>query len=195
MHKVFSVVETEIKLAISDVPEAVRAITAAGFALSRQREFERNSLFDTPLNSLRTAGLALRLRLSGSRATLTQKGPTEQGKHKIREEHELDISDPAGMERILQNIGFQPSFLYEKYRTEFRPQDGTGVIMLDETPIGNYLELEGDADWIDRTARHLGFEESDFLPESYSALYRKYCDANGITPTNMIFTRDTVSQL
>ena len=60
-------------------------------------------------------------------------------------------------------------FRYEKYRTEFRQPRRAGVAMLDETPVGVYLELEGTPHWIDRTARRLGFQESDYITASYGA--------------------------
>ena len=31
-----------------------------------------------------------------------------------------------------------------------------GIAMLDETPVGTYIELEGSEAWIDRTARRMG---------------------------------------
>ena len=51
-----------------------------------------------------------------------------------------------------------------------------GVVTLDETPIGWFLELEGSPDWIDKTARQLGFSEEDYVILSYAALYLTYCN-------------------
>jgi len=53
-------------------------------------------------------------------------------------------------------------FRYEKYRTTFRLPDSNAwanglLIELDETPIGNLVELEGPAAAIDRAAEELGF--------------------------------------
>jgi adenylate cyclase class 2 len=59
--------------------------------------------------------------------------------------------------------------------------------MLDETPVGAFLELEGAPRWIDRTARSLGFRESDYITASYGALYRQFCDMKGVAPGNMVF--------
>ena len=42
-------------------------------------------------------------------------------------------------------------FKYEKYRTEFADAAG-GTVTFDETPIGNFLELEGSGAWIDEMA-------------------------------------------
>ena len=59
------------------------------------------------------------------------------------------------MDAILRALGFEPTFRYEKYRAEW--SDGTGHVVLDETPIGNFGEIEGPPRWIDRTARLLEF--------------------------------------
>jgi adenylate cyclase class 2 len=60
-------------------------------------------------------------------------------------------------------------------------------VVFDETPIGNYLELEGPQRWIDEVARQLGYSRRDYITESYAALYLKKCQVEGKTPGNMIF--------
>lgn len=82
-------------------------------------------------------------------------------------------------------MGYQPVFRYEKYRTEYT--DGTGILTLDETPIGCYIELEGDPQWIDETAGKLGYHERDYITKSYGALYRSHCLERQVPPTNMVF--------
>jgi adenylate cyclase class 2 len=90
------------------------------------------------------------------------------------------------MELILARLGLGPVFRYEKFRTEYKSgQDGT--ITVDETPIGLYLELEGQPPWIDRIAGELGFSEQQYVTKSYGALYLEYCWERGITPANMVF--------
>jgi adenylate cyclase class 2 len=92
-------------------------------------------------------------------------------------------------EQILRALGFEPTFRYEKYRTEYqRPHASTGVVTLDETPIGNFFELEGPADWIDETAAQLGFNRGSYVLASYGRLYLDHCAAEGLQPTNMVFS-------
>jgi adenylate cyclase class 2 len=87
---------------------------------------------------------------------------------------------------ILARLGFERMFRYEKYRTEFR-RGRTGVVTLDETPIGTYLELEGEPTWIDRTARLLGFTEADYITLSYGQLYLDRCARQGSKAGDMVF--------
>jgi len=179
--------ETEIKLAVPDAKTARRMLRAAGFQVSRRRVFETNAVFDTPEMGLRRAAALLRVRQAGGVATVTYKGPAEIGRHKSREELELEISDARAMGAIIERLGLGPVFRYDKYRTEYRQPSRTGIATLDETPVGVYLELEGTPNWIDRAARELGFAESDYITASYARLYLEWCQRSGVRPLDMVF--------
>jgi adenylate cyclase class 2 len=179
--------ETEIKLAVKDARSTRRRLREAGFVVSRRRVFEVNTVFDTPELSLRASSRLLRIRQAGRVATVTFKGVPATGKYKSREELELEIGNAAAMMSILDRLGYHRMFRYEKYRTEFRQARRAGVAMLDETPVGVYLELEGTPHWIDRTARRLGFQESDYITASYGRVYLDWCTANGCKPGDMTF--------
>lgn len=180
--------ETEIKLAIKDARCARRMLREAGFVVSRPRVFEANTVFDTPDMSLRARSRLLRIREAGRVATLTYKGAPETGRHKSREEREVQMDNAATMTAILERLGYRRAFRYEKYRTEFRQPRRAGIAMLDETPVGVYLELEGTPHWIDGTARRLGFQESDYITASYGRVYLDWCAARGCEPGDMTFT-------
>jgi len=179
--------ETEIKLAVPDAKTARRMLRAAGFQVSRRRVFETNAVFDTPEMGLRRAAAVLRVRQAGGVATVTYKGPAEVGRHKSREELELEISDARAMGAIIERLGLGPVFRYDKYRTEYRQPSRTGIATLDETPVGVYLELEGTPNWIDRAARELGFAESDYITASYARLYLDWCARSGVRASDMVF--------
>ncbi len=179
--------ETEIKLALPDALTARRILGAAGFRVSRPRVFEKNTIFDTPGQTLRAAMSLLRIREAGRIATVTYKGPPVASRHKSRAELELEIARAGAMSEILERLGFRPVFRYEKYRTEFRRAGASGTAMLDETPVGVYLELEGTARWIDRTARQLGYGERDFITCSYARLYLDWCERHQVAPSHMVF--------
>lgn len=157
-----------------------------GFRLTHKRTFESNTVYDTSTTELRSSGRVLRLREFGKDTILTFKGPGIEGKHKSREEYETHLTNPQNMQTILRHLGLQPTFRYEKYRTEFR--DSHGHLVYDETPIGNYVELEGPPEWIDRTALALGFAESAYITKSYGRLYLEFCQQQGTAPGHMIFS-------
>jgi adenylate cyclase, class 2 len=136
---------------------------------------------------LRRSGRLLRVREAGRLGILTYKGPAAIGKYKDREELEVEVSDPTRMSEILARLDCVATFRYEKFRTEYRRSGEAGSAMLDETPIGVYLELEGAPGWIDRNAHRLGFAESDYSTASCYGLYADYCRRHGLRVANMTY--------
>ena len=181
--------ETEIKLAVANVQTARRLLRAAEFRVFRRRVFEVNLVFDTEDLTLRRNRTLLRVREAGGRATFTFKGVPIQGRHKSREELEMEIPSARTMSQILERLGYRPVFRYEKFRSEYRAPGGSGIATLDETPIGVFLELEGAGRWLDRAARKLGFGSDSYITLSYASLYLAWCQERGTTPSNMVFRR------
>jgi adenylate cyclase class 2 len=179
-------IETEIKLRAPDAAAAAELLTTHGFVLSNPRTHETNSLYDTETRDLQSSGRMLRVREAGGVCKLTFKGPANSGRHKMREEFEVEISDARTLKTIIQRLGYQKTFSYEKFRTEF-DDDGRGTAVLDETPIGVFLELEGATGWIDASAARLGFTESDYITSSYGRLYLEWCDEHHLTPGYMLW--------
>jgi adenylate cyclase class 2 len=181
--------ETEIKLQIDSAAHARRLLGGLGFSIVKPRVLEVNIIFDTPGGVLRSGRKLLRLRKAGARHTIAFKGPPVSNRYKSREEVESEFGDPAAMRRILERLGYAAVFRYEKYRTEYAEAERTGAVMLDETPIGVFLELEGGARWIDRTARALGFSRREYITASYGRLYMERRRSIGVDPDNMVFRR------
>jgi adenylate cyclase, class 2 len=185
--------ETEIKLAVRDVRKLRRRLVELGFRPTLARHFESNYLFDFPDLRLRKARSLVRLRFAGGQGLLTYKGaPLRSRDYKIRREIETHVEDGHQLREILLLLGLGEVFCYEKYRTLYAPRGKSKVadsphLVFDETPIGNYLELEGPQRWIDEVARQLGYTRRDYMRDSYAALYRKNCELEGKTPGNMIF--------
>ena len=182
--------EIEVKIRYPAGAAAARElIESHGYRLSQPRALESDQLFDLEDGRLRASGQLLRLRRKGNGSTVTFKGPARGGRYKNREEIEFDVSDPAAFCRVLQRLGYQPGFRYEKYRMTFAGRDAgeEGIVTIDETPIGVFLELEGTPDWIDRTAAGLGFSTADYVTASYSGLYTEYHASHPNAPDNMTF--------
>jgi adenylate cyclase, class 2 len=76
------------------------------------------------------------------------------------------------MDLILCALGYAPSFRYEKFRAEWT--DGKGQVVVDETPIGNFCEIEGAPRWIDETAKKLGVNQADYITKNYAGLFLEW---------------------
>jgi adenylate cyclase, class 2 len=209
--------ETEIKLAVKDLPALIERLRAIGIK-PRGRVLERNSLFDTDAADLRQRGRLLRLRVETpapsdfapggpKRMVLTAKSPAspqkdQQGAPRFKEsmERETVLRDPLrrapgtkptlrdrGWPFALGVLGFRSKFRYEKFRTNFRMH---GVHLdLDETPVGTFLELEGTPDAIDRVAHELGFTHTEYIRATYYSLYAAERRRRGRPVRNMLFSR------
>jgi adenylate cyclase class 2 len=149
-----------------------------------------NVLFDDAAGTLRAKGCALRLRTTGSGALLTYKGKAEfLGGVKTRLELESGVDAPTRIESLLGQLGFAPLFVYEKRRTTWRfPDPARPLVVVDDTPLGLFAELEGSEEAIRSLAAELGVREDAFIPESYAALWMKAREANPALPANMVFS-------
>jgi adenylate cyclase, class 2 len=161
--------EIEIKFRVEDLRALNRRLRQAGFRVITPRTHEMNTLYDLPGQRLRKRGELLRLRQYGPKWTLTHKAKGKAGRHKTRVENETQVADGVKMDVILRALGFAPSFRYEKFRAEW--SDGKGHVVVDETPIGNFGEIEGATRWIDQTARRLRIPQSGYITETYAALF------------------------
>ncbi len=161
--------EIEIKFRIQNPRALIRKLQEAGFRLITRRTHEMNTLYDLPGQPLRKRGDLLRLRKYGSEWLLTHKAKGKAGRHKTRLEMETKVADGAKVEGILRALGYTPTFRYEKFRAEWA--DGKGHVVVDETPIGNFGEIEGPTRWIDQTARRLGIRPIDYITQTYAGLF------------------------
>lgn len=126
-------------------------------------------ILDTAERRLLAAGTTLRVRNDGDRAYLTFKGPVTPGAVKAREEIETEAASAAALLAICDALGYLPAFHYEKYREEFT-LPGV-VIAVDDTPIGTFVEIEGDEPAIHALAARLGFSTTEYVTASYRSLF------------------------
>jgi adenylate cyclase, class 2 len=185
-------VETEIKFRLdqsADLAGFNARLQAAGFALKTPRSFESNVLYDTPDRQMRARTEILRIRNYAGHCLLTHKrlpdsGPGEDT-HKHRIETETEVSNGDALAQVFLSIGLVPAFQYEKWRTEWHL--GQGHCVVDETPIGNFAELEGPADWIDQTAANLGIHPSQYITLSYGRLFDLWREQHASSAANLTF--------
>ena len=184
--------EIEIKFRVADVRTLARKLREAGFHLVTRRTHEMNTLYDLPGERLRKRKELLRLRKYGSAWTLTHKSGTTRGKHSSRVELETTVADGKTMDAILRALGYAPSFRYEKFRAEWvdkKMPGGKGQVVLDETPIGNFCEIEGPPRWIDATAKKLGVNEADYITKNYATLFLEWKQQTNSPAKEMTFDK------
>jgi len=161
--------EIEVKIRIDDPEKLKEKIAALGAVSIKNRHWEENTLYDFPSQLLFSKQRALRLRIENKKAYLTFKGPPQKSrKFKIREEYETEVKNAKQMKKILKKLGFIPTFTYKKHRTVYRIKKLK--ICLDETSIGNFVELEGEQSQIVRIASSLGFSKKEFVKLDYIQL-------------------------
>jgi len=177
--------EIEVKFRVTDLRTLARKLRRAGFRIETRKTHEMNTLYDLPGEVLRGRRELLRLRQYGSRWTLTHKSGGKVGRHSSREELETKIEDGKKMDAILRVLGYSPSFRYEKFRAEWT--DGKGQVVVDETPIGNFCEIEGPPRWIDAAARKLGVEPGQYIMKNYATLFQDWKRETGSGAKEMTF--------
>jgi adenylate cyclase class 2 len=179
--------EIEIKFRAGDIESLISRLCQLGLKQVTPRTHEMNTLFDLPGRPLRARGDLLRLRKYGESWVLTHKARGEEtgGPHKTRIETETRVESGEKMEAILRALQFEPCFRYEKFRAEWKGEQGQ--VVLDETPIGNFAEIEGPPAWIDSVAHELGITPQDYITETYAGLFFAWKRQTGSLTKEMTF--------
>lgn len=182
--------EREVKLLFPTAVAAREAVLAAGAVAAHARRLQDDALYDLPDETLRRKGCVVRVRIerwadTPDTTTLTVKGPVHEGSMKVRDEHEtrVDKSDP--LLKAFDVLGMRAWFRYQKYREEFSARGLT--IAIDETPVGTYVELEGEESAILAMTTALGRSPTDFIVDSYYRLFMKRRDEFGLAGPHMLF--------
>jgi adenylate cyclase, class 2 len=182
-------IEIEVKFRVHDLKVLEAQLSQLGFRCKTPRTFERNILFDTPARELRATRQILRLRRYGDRWVLTHKQTTPNdsptARHKERIETETEVEHGEAVATIFRVLGYTSNFVYEKWRSEWT--DAEGHCVLDETPIGQYAELEGPREWIDHMLTALKVDPSDVTTLSYGRLFETWREQTGSSAENMSF--------
>jgi len=183
--------EVEIKFRVANIEGLVARLRQLGFQQITPRTHEMNTLYDLPGHPLRDRGDVLRVRKYGELWVLTHKAKGKSNKkdepHKTRIETETRVENGEKMEAILRALQFEPSFRYEKFRAEWKAPGGEGHVVIDETPIGNFAEIEGPPEWIDSLARELQIDRKQYITETYAGLFLAWKRETGSSAQEMTF--------
>ncbi len=181
--------EIELKFPVADVRKVRAAAEVLGFSLETERTFESNTLYDTPERLLRGRKQILRLREYGRTWTVTHKRKSDPNaadvQYKRRIETESVVEDGPAMSEVFSQMGYSPVFRYEKFRTEYSAPGGKLVV--DETPIGVWAELEGEPAWIDQMLAGLGVDPATCVTDSYGTLFLDWKASTGSPAENLTF--------
>jgi adenylate cyclase class 2 len=172
------VIEREIKLRFESAAAAREAVARLGATPFRARRLQDDRLLDRDDEVMRSRGCALRIRRDGDATVLTFKGPIVPGAMKMREELETSAGSADMLARIFEALGFTARFRYQKYREDYR-LDGV-IVSIDETPIGTFVELEGDEAAIAAAAARMGRGPADYVLGSYRTLFLQHRQAHGL---------------
>lgn len=164
--------EIEVKIKIENPEQLKDKLAELGAILIKERYQEENTLYDSSSRSLYKRQCALRLRFENRKTFLTFKGPPlKSRKFKIRQEYETEVKNRKQCKKILKELGFILAFSYNKHRSVYKKKNLK--ICLDETSIGNFMELEGERQDIVRFAHSLNFSKEDFIKLDYIQLIGK----------------------
>jgi predicted adenylyl cyclase CyaB len=183
--------EIEVKLKLG-----IQALEQAGLVLELHtaRHLEDNWLLDTATHQLGRKSSILRVRSVPGKGVLTYKekagadAPASQ--FKLRIELETEVDSAAETLAIFARLGFHRFFRYQKYRSVYEailPSGHRLHVMADETPRGNFLELEGTEEAIAEAVNLLGLTPADYILESYLALQIRHCQQQGKPLEDMVF--------
>ena len=105
---------------------------------------------------------------------MTFKGPVRKDREfKKRPETQTRVADADATHLILEELGLEPSFHYDKFREIFHLPVATGTVevCLDETPVGLFVEIEGEQAAIREAAGLFGWSADRFIRKGYVELY------------------------
>lgn len=174
----------------------IELLTRAGLKLEIEtaRHFEDNLLLDTPERHLSSNEAILRVRSAGGKGSITYKenaspsAPASQFKQRL--EIETAIDDPQSALEVFERLGYRQWFRYQKYRTVYRATLTNGRtlhVMFDETPLGNFIELEGEEEAIADAVKLLPLTPVDYILESYLEIQAEECQKRGKGLEDMVF--------
>ncbi|MBN2458045.1 CYTH domain-containing protein [Candidatus Woesearchaeota archaeon] len=119
-------------------------------------------------NPERNSKKTIRLRKMGDKVFLTIKEPIEHDAVKIREEHEVEVSDFEKTRKILESLGLSEWLTMKKHRTSYLVEDVHFELDKHHDQyeyVPEFLEIEArDIDTLYRYVELLGFKREDCKP-------------------------------
>jgi len=165
-------IETEVKIKINAVEPIKQKLLEMKAELYKKRALQTDIYLDN--GRLRKKDQTLKIR---DNAIFTYKGPSQK-KNNIRsnEEIEIMIDNAAHLQLLLERLGYKQYWKKERYRESYLVN--MTQICIDETPMGNFIEIEGKKENIVDIAKQLGFSQKNFIADGYGKLWREFAKQN-----------------
>lgn len=190
--------EIELKFIHID-PSLLREKLSALGGLCKGRHLERNVVFDSPERDMKEADKLLRLRTKQWKdrheTVLTLKLPPKGDMPvdvKIYDERETKVESFDGTYAILEGLGYDGAFRYDKMREEWTLDNVE--ICLDELSFDTVVELEGERDDIFALADKLSLPRENSSTATYHELHRDYRERENLAPQDSFYFTDDECQ-
>jgi len=180
--------EIEIKFQINDLASFERKILDLGGKTSGEF-FQKTTRFDTPNSDLKKKGLFLRVR-TGDKNTLTVKRKTKKDAiYKERDEWEVEVNDTKTVTEMLKVLGYAKLLVMEKYRKSYTfPNSPDLIVTIDRLPFGNFTEIEGNKEKIEKIIEELDLQDKGRITTTYWKLHEDFNKEHGLTEENIVFS-------
>lgn len=165
-------IETEVKIKIDAVEPIKQKLLEMKAELYKKRALQTDIYFGN--KTMKKKGQIMKIR---DNALLIYKGPSQK-KNNIRsnEEIEIMVDNAVHLKQLLEQLDYLQYWKKERYRESYLVN--MTQICIDETPMGNFIEIEGKKDSIIDIAKHLGFSQKNFIADSYSQLWEEFAKKN-----------------
>jgi adenylate cyclase, class 2 len=180
------VVEHEMKIPIGSHAAVRRRLARRRAQLIQTKTPEDNWVLDDRAGTLAASGRLLRLRRFAGRTILTFKGTASFAAGvKSRPEYETAMEDAGAALAILAGLGLVPVRRYQKLREVWSL--GGVTVALDETPMGAFVELEGETAGLPAAAAALGLDPGAAARGTYLDLWAAFRAEHPEAPEDMVF--------
>jgi len=195
--------EIEIKVRLNDKKAVQKKLLSLGWTIE-SLNFQREHRITDKNNTLGEKGIFPRTRKEGTVSTFTIKVNPE-GKFKSsdlnkkyfkRLEYDVGVEDADKMAEVLYILGLTEQRVLEKYRQTWTKTDKDyGLkIVIDFLSFGNYIELEGKEEEIEKMINALELSGEERIPLAYWRVYKIYCEKNGLKEEkDLLFKKDEKS--
>ena len=176
--------EIEVKF-FTPTPQSLRRTILKTGGVSKGSVFEANTLYDRNGELGRRLSVLRLRRDKKNLLTFKEPVPGTDQQFKIVRELEVEVSDLDKMGQILECLGFSAIRKYEKHRETFLLNKTK--LLLDETPIGAFLELEGRKRDIPELAAALGLDWEKRIVLNYMQMFEIVKKGEDLEFSDLVF--------